>query len=521
MMATVFKMGITALPDDIRGMGTGRVFWVNTESSVTARRLVASTVTAQDPQCGLCLISSAEEDPRTWLDLHPDTGPGAIRLATLVRVREGLDAFFEEMSAIQRLKDQILVVLTPFQSWLGQTGASLARRMASLAQGCQRHGCTVLLVTYGDKLMLGPELEGRLNTWLSGFASLRANGATFTYQLSYWCNEQGISVNQTFPLTWAVDAGWENTQTSGASQQFVSDHDLIVGCATVLEGLPQISDDWKIFDTNKKVYDYALSLQAATVIFCLEKIEQIEELLQYVHYLRQNRGNRLKVIVREMGKPILRLMDETCFVQCGISAIIPWSATLARFLIQVRAVQGQTFDYPSLPDITGLLDNRRLLDMKGYQRTDVFCDAVQHILNISIGNTNEKGLLVLLKPVRGLSLREVLSVCNPQRNGDIVTTWDKGVVLFLSFCSVKDIDLVLGRLFGLPVQDLFMEKTILYSEGSIHETLVQIRRMPVAVSASAATAEDVAALMPTRAMPVRVRPRPVTLFAERSVGGSR
>ncbi|MCH4143504.1 cellulose biosynthesis protein BcsE [Acetobacter peroxydans] len=520
-MTTSFKMGVSSLPEDIQSMGTGRVFWVNTEDLVDARRLIASTITIQDPHCGLSLITPAEEDPRTWLELDPNRGPGTVHLATLVQVRQGLDSFFEEMACIQPLADRLLIVLTSFQAYLGETDAALAQRMASLAAGVQRHDCTVLLVTYGEKLMLGPEVEGHLNTWLSGFASLRANGAAFTYQLSYWCNAQGISVNQTFPLTWSADGGWENTQTSSSAQQFVSDSDLIVGCSAVLEGLPPISADWKVFDTNKDVYDYALSLQAATVIFCLQKIEQIEEILQDVHFLRLNRGNRLKVIVREMGKPILRLMDETCLVQCGVSAIIPWSATLARFLIQVRAVQGQTFDYPSLPDIATVLDNRRLLDMKGYQRTDVFCDAVQHILNISIGTTNEKGLLVLLKPVQGLSVREVLSVCNPQRNGDIVTTWDKGVVLFLSFCSVKDIDLVLSRLFGLPVQDLFMEKTILYSEGSIHDTLVHIRRTPVAMSVPAARAADVADLLPAKARPVRVSPRPTVLFSESGAGGSR
>lgn len=518
-MATSFKIGVASLPDDMQSMGTGRVFWVNTEDLANARRLVASTITMQDPQCGLTLVSVGD-DPRTWLELDADRGPERIRLATLVQVKEGLDAFFDEMSSIQPLADQLLVVLTPFESWLAETGPALAHRMAGLAQGCQRGDCTVLIVTYGEKLMLGPELEGRLNIWLSGFASLRANGAAFAYQLSYWCNAQGVSVNQTFPLAWDAAQGWENTQTSSSVQHFVSDSDLIVGCAAVLEGLPQISDDWKSFPTNKEVYDYALSLQAATVIFCLERIEQIEEILRYVHFLRLNRGNRLKVIVREMGKPILRLMDETCFVQCGVSAIVPWSATLARFLIQVRSIQGQTIDYPSLPDIATLLENRRLLDIKGYQRSDVFCDAVQHILNISIGNTNEKGLLVLLKPVKGLSIREVLSVCNPRRNGDIVTTWDKGVVLFLSFCGVKDIDLVLGRLFGLPIQDLFMEKTLLYSEGSIHDTLVQIRRAPVAMSVPATMADDVASLLPAKARPVRVRPRPTVLFQGSKVGGS-
>ncbi|MBS1081163.1 cellulose biosynthesis protein BcsE [Gluconobacter kondonii] len=520
-MTTSFKMGVLSLPEDMQSMGTGRVFWVNTEDQKIARRLIASTITMQDPQCGLSLIASGGEDPRTWLELDPHRGPRTVHLARFVQVRQGLDSFFEEMACIQPLAGRFLIVLTPFQSWLGETDVALAQRMASLAEGCQRHDCAILLVTYGEKLMLGPELEGHLNSWLSGFASLRANGAAFTYQLSYWCNAQGISVNQTFPLTWSVAGGWENAQTSSVAQQFVSDSDLIAGCSAVLEGLPPMSADWKIFDTNKDVYDYALSLQAATVIFCLQTIEQIEEILRDVHFLRLNRGNRLKVIVREMGKPILRLMDETCLAQCGVSAIIPWSATLARFLIQVRAVQGQTFDYPSLPDITTMLDNRRLLDMKGYQRTDVFCDAVQHILSISIGNTNEKGLLVLLKPVQGLSIREVLSVCNPRRNGDIVTTWDQGMVLFLSFCGVKDIDLVLGRLFGLPVQDLFMEKTILYSDGSIHDTLMQIRRTPAAASLSATGAADVASFLPAKTKPVRVRPRPTVLFSESGAGGTR
>jgi hypothetical protein len=49
-MTTSFKMGVSSLPEDMQSMGTGRVFWVNAEDLGTARRLIASTITMQDPQ---------------------------------------------------------------------------------------------------------------------------------------------------------------------------------------------------------------------------------------------------------------------------------------------------------------------------------------------------------------------------------------------------------------------------------------------------------------------------------------
>lgn len=480
MLHTPFRLGIATLPAELVNIEVGRVFWVNADTMENAQRLVASTIAAQDVASEVVLVSTGES-ARSWLKLDPAAGPNKIRLLRLVETQEGLNHFFAEMRCIQDLSHKFLILFTSFSEWGGGQGEVVIRRLANLLAGCQTHSCAVLIVTYGNRLMLGPILEGKLNVWLSGFASLRTDGPDEVYQVSYWCNGRGVSAGQSVHLAWDPIVRWHRRPSDPIVMQPMNDSDLIVSNSVALEGLPQLSEHWKLMPSNHAVYEEALTLQAATIIFSIQTVSQIDEVLYYIHSLRLNRGQNIKLVVREMKKPILRFMDDTCFHDCGVSAITPWSAKLARFLVQITALRGQTIEYPSLPDIGEVLASRKLLDGKGYQIPATFCATVMQVLDNPIGIHYAKGVLVLLIPVSGLSGTQILSACHPQRKGDVMTLWKDSLVLFLPYCNIHDVDFVLNRFFGLAIDELFFEKTVIYARPGIESYLDQIRIAPPVV----------------------------------------
>ncbi len=61
-----------------------------------------------------------------------------------------------------------------------------------------------------------------------------------------------------------------------------------------------------------------------------------------------------------------------------------------------------------------------------------------------------KGVLVALRPVPGIALSKALTLCRPNRTGDIMTIGGNRLVLFLSFCRINDLDTALNHIFPLP-----------------------------------------------------------------------
>ncbi len=61
--------------------------------------------------------------------------------------------------------------------------------------------------------------------------------------------------------------------------------------------------------------------------------------------------------------------------------VIPWNAPLSRCLTMIESVQGQKFSRYVPEDITTLLSMTQPLKLRGFQKWDVFCNAVNNMMN--------------------------------------------------------------------------------------------------------------------------------------------
>ncbi len=309
---------------------------------------------------------------------------------------------------------------------------------------------------------------------LFGLASLRFQGDQHLQDIAFWCNEKGVSARQQLSVQqqngiWTLvqseeaeiqprsdekrilsvqqqNGIWTLVQSEEAEIQPRSDEKRILSNVAVLEGAPPLSEHWQLVNNNEVLFTEARTAQAATVVFSLQQNAQIEPLARSIHTLRRQRGSAMKILVRENTEILvrentasLRATDERLLLACGANMVIPWNAPLSRCLTMIESVQGQKFSRYVPEDITTLLSMTQPLKLRGFQKWDVFCNAVNNMMNNPLLPAHGKGVLVALRPVPGIRVEQALTLCRPNRTGDIMTIGGNRLVLFLSrsgMCSV-------------------------------------------------------------------------------------
>ncbi|CZY42247.1 cellulose biosynthesis protein BcsE [Enterobacter hormaechei] len=118
------------------------------------------------------------------------------------------------------------------------------------------------------------------------------------------------------------------------------------------------------------------------------------------------------------------------------------------------------------------------MKLRGYQKWDTFCDAVGNMMSNTLLPADGKGVMVALRPVPGIRVEQALTLCRPNRIGDIMTIGDNRLVLFLSFCRVNDLDTALNHIFPLPTADIFSNRMVWFEDNLIAAELVQMRALP-------------------------------------------
>ena len=253
-----------------------------------------------------------------------------------------------------------------------------------------------------------------------------------------------------------------------------SDEKVILSNLRVLEGAPALSEYWTLFDTNDAVFNAGRMAQAATLIFSITQNEQIEQLGRYIHTLRRQRGSALKIVVREQT-PSLRATDERLLLSSGANMVIPSGAPLSRCLTLIESVQKQQFTRHIPEDFNTLLTWSQPLKLRGYQKWGDFCEAVHNIMANTMLPADGKGVMVALRPAPGLRVEQALTLCKPNRMGDIMTIGNNRLVLFLSFCRVNDLDTALNHIFPLPTGDIFSNRMIWFEDKQITAEIIQMR----------------------------------------------
>jgi cellulose biosynthesis protein BcsE len=352
-----------------------------------------------------------------------------------------------------------------------------------------------LVVSEGQSASLVERLRA-FNQSIDGLAQLYRGQGGVRYLQHFWSNMLGVVGTQDVELA-RYDSGFAVAGRPLPSTDVGGDELVCLAQSQVLEGAPALSEHWQVFDSMSELGTKASRAVSATVIFAMDGGQRLDVLARQLHTLRQLRGNALKLVVREMA-PTLRYQDEQLLLACGASQIVPFGASLSRFLTMVDSIQGYVWRRHLPADFDALLARLRPLPVCGLVAPRAFAEAVQQMWH---GHRNGEIVhqLLVLRPVPGLSPLQACSRTLFRRDGDIACVVGEVLFLFLFACRSEGVEQALDHIFQLSWKELFISQDLLVSVDSLtapafhDETKPQ---PPLAASVTFPSAQKRAALAP-------------------------
>ncbi|MFG6654215.1 cellulose biosynthesis protein BcsE [Scandinavium sp. M-37] len=470
-MDPVFSLGIQSLWDEVSHMPLGGVWWMNVERREDAVSLMNQTIAAQNSDAKVAAITMGEK-PHKLVKLNASHGPEKIRLFNMPKNENGLYSLRQDLLCSLDPAGYLFILLCSDNAWQNIPPERIKKWLNSTQSWAKYYGCSLLILNPGNNTDSQISLLLAEYRALSGLASLRFLGDSHLLDIAFWANDKGVSARQQLQVNNSGNT-WQLAEQEETVVQPRSDEKDVLSTKSALEGAPPLSEHWTVFDTNDAVFNAARSAQAATVIFTVEQTSQIEQLAHDIHTLRRQRGSAMKIVVREITAS-LRATDERLLLGCGANLVVPWNTPLSRCLTLIESVQKQQFQRYVPDEIGTLLSMTQPLKLRGYQKWDIFCKAVHNIMNNPLLPADNKGVMVALRPVPGLRVEQALTLCRPNRLGDIMTIGDNRLVMFLTFCRINDLDTALNHIFPLPTGDIFSNRMIWFEDKQITAEIVEM-----------------------------------------------
>jgi len=506
-------LSLQQVQPELMAMQSPGCYWVTCQRQEDARHFIRQVISAQQS----ATLISADEAPRALLTPAPAAGPDRIPLFSLPKNKKSLLKLDSDLARTLNNKSGLVLFYTDSLLWDKLSAEELTLWMKRIRRVITKKAFTFLIITFGSTIINLRDNLQRYFRQIDGVAHLEFQQDSWQYRINWWYSTDRLLADRALRLKQHNEcfiAVNEKEQPEPLSRDDVTHY---LADKIVLEGAPPLSKQWVLFADNEQVFSRAQQASAATVIFSLTHTEEINSLAKRVHSLRRSRGNGLKIVIREM-KTSLRYSDERLLLACGVNAIVPSTAPMSRFLTTLEGLQGLQFSRHVPGNLDALISALQPLQQKGYLRLDAFCLAVSQLMSNTLLPENDKGLLVALRPVPELKTEQVLTLCKPRRYGDLVTTLDDRVYLFLSSCRFNDLDTALTFIFSLPHDQLFANRVLWFEDHQILAEVGKIknvvpdslREMPL--SAESTTVEKTTTGA-TR-MPLRRIPQPVSLNLE-------
>lgn len=449
-MRLQYSLGIKKSWGVLATMQCPGLYWINADDSKDAEHLCKQVISTLSPDAKAALIHSGI--PVVSLR---DAGIRIHRLPifNLPQKKSALQAFTSDVMKVCNPRHQLLIVYSDSGLWQLLSKEQLQNWVQETFQWVNKTQCTLLILNHGPGSAGITQSLTSHHRYLDGLSRLQWQQDTLHYNISWWGTENGLSASQMLQI--ASTDSWD-IQPGTAQQSILSCNDefLYLAEKNIFEKTLPPSENWTLVENNRQLLQEGAKYQAATLIFSLYENNKIETLARKLFTLRQQCGNALKIVVREMTNTI-RHSDESLLLGCGANLIVPFAVTLSKFLVMVESIQGQRFMRQLPENVDVLLTGLHPLPLKGYLLPDEFCKAVLDRMSNLLLPENGKGVLVALKPESGVPLKQVLSLCELQRVGDIVTIMDNHLFLFLSTSSITDLDITLNCIFIQPVDMIF------------------------------------------------------------------
>jgi len=425
-----------------------------------------------------------------------DAGHGPAELALYEANPKAIHALVDDLPRLDAA-GRVLVLLAPADVW---SGAEVARWCSSLRPALLAEAALLLVISGGQGTALVECLRA-YNQPLDGLAQVYRGKGGVRYLQHFWSNPLGKTATRDMELV-RLAGGFAVAATAPVPIDAGGDELLCLAQRPVLEGAPAFSAHWQVHESLEDLSTSASRAVSATVIFAIDAGQRLDNLARQLHRLRQLRGNALKLVVREMA-PTLRYQDEQLLLACGATLIVPFGASLSRFLTMVESIQGYVWRRHLPGDFDALLARLRPLAICGLVAPRAFAEAVQSMWQ-GVRNGEIVHQLLVLRPAPGLTPRQACSRTVFRRDGDIACVVGEVLFLFLFACRSEGVEQALDHIFQLSWKELFISQELLVDVDSLANPAFLDSSLPQQPR------PDPAAQVPAQAWPT-LAPRKVAL----------
>ena len=479
-----YQIGISKLAGDAGKLAAGRVYVVMHDADIGLEVACRTVVAA-------CALGRA-----VWISDTPSAYLGvSAKLAREVSecLREGGLRIFQtksgerggmcrripkELDFLGAARGSLILVGGVDRSIKQATAEIWASDVAAWQKWAERTGCTVLWMHPLRCGQYGHEADFlRMAHRFSGLARLRKSGDGVRWEVYYWFANEGLTADKSFGLDTDGSGNWwvdERYSPRAEAVEPAVDEDDVFIMRTALPCGRSAPSGWRVCETIEQMIGELSSAHAPTVVFGYNVNSRLETLARSIFELRRLIGPYVKIAVKETGRR-LRQNHEQVLLSMGANLLIPGETGFVRMLSLLKLIQRQTYSRALSSSFEEAMSGMMDVTQTGYLPPADFMGAVLGIMERT-KSLEVHNALVRLSLTPGLGILEILRCCTIKRLGDLCTTDDKSMYIFLFSCEEQNVGATLDRLFRLPVSVLFSTELRYLSTEDIADALAELNR---------------------------------------------
>lgn len=379
---------------------------------------------------------------------------------------------------------------------------NVGKQLAKIRRSLSDSGITLLIVSSGSPISRFRYIFTAQMFNITGLVSVTQRGEDHFLNVGLWRTMETTVQKEFYRLSVMKEKFLSHGRTLRTRSEGETAPDAdVVWCAS-----PRLADEPEsaLFHhkaDNEGVFVAGLNSVAATLIFSIASFDDTEPLARLIHQLRRDRGDLIRIIVVE-SLPGIRANTELALMRLGANCIFEESAT-ARHILSVVHGMSDTRYTGMVP--TEFPDNFALSlkgDGIGFFAPAEFTRLVTDMMTRPYSIAESHGVLFTLTPREGHTLEDVMTKYTPIRRGDIATSANGTLIVYLFACHQADSLSALAKTFTVPVDTLFENVETEALDSQVLMTLEQ--KIPTRIDAvkqkiSKREAAAIAALSPTAA----------------------
>ncbi len=311
------------------------------------------------------------------------------------------------------------------------------------------------------------QLESRFQSFSS--FSLAPNG--FWLEVNYWFHRGKVRQDK-----FRIVAGSEHEWTLDSTNPMDEDHAKlrleqapIFYLSSAVTGQEIAPVEWQQLRSEQAVATALERNSDDAILLSYYRGQDIVTLMKTIFQLRSYFGRYLRIYVRELDQSI-RHTDEQLLLQAGATLILPINLRFSQVVSLIESSVGWRFSRFLPHSFAALQEQFVPKELQGYTPLSSFVQHVRRLARLA-SEQNIDYSLVLGKPARGLKVVDIVQRFHHRRGGDLVSSAERLVPIFLFGCRAQDVTHTLEFLFGAPLANVFANDQRIHTLQSLEGKL--------------------------------------------------